>query len=41
MAGGGHPQINTIQKGSFATDGNTTDVGNIIQARAYLAGFQD
>ena len=41
MAGGGHPQVNVIQKGSFASDGNTTDVGNIIQARAYVHGYQN
>ena len=41
MAGGGHPQIDNIQKVSFSTDGNATDVGNLINAKAYCMGYHD
>ena len=42
MAGGGHPQIDTIQKGSFETDTSMTNVGNMTGgAKAYVHGFQD
>ena len=32
------PSVDTIQKFSFAADGNATDVGNLTQARSLLAG---
>ena len=41
MAGGGHPQINNIQKIIFDTGTSATDVGNIGSAKAYLSGFHD
>ena len=38
-SGGGFPSpVNTIQKYSFTSDGNATDVGDLTTARNYAAG---
>ena len=38
MAGGGHPQINVIQKVNFSSDGNATDVGDTHITDYYYGG---
>lgn len=35
---GGGPNVNTIDKFSFSSDGNATDVGDLTQARANTGG---
>ena len=35
---GGYPTRNTIEKYSYSSDGNTTDVGDMTQSKLYLAG---
>ncbi len=37
-SGGGYNSWNTIDKWSFSTDGNATDVGDMTQARRYCGG---
>ena len=37
-SGGFVPNVNTIDKFPFASDGNATDVGNLTQARFFVVG---
>ena len=37
---GGSGYVNTIDKFSFSSDGNATDVGDLTQAREQAAGQQ-
>ena len=37
-AGGGTPQVNTVDKWSFSSDGNASDVGDCLSVIYYIAG---